>query len=51
MKTGLDQYMYIFKDAVEYSDEQWDILCHNERVYAQIFMFLYCEMAERGLIK
>lgn len=37
--------------AVEYSDEQWDILCHNERVYAQIFMFLYCEMAERGLIK
>lgn len=37
--------------AVEYSDEQWDISCHNERVYAQIFMFLYCEMAERGLIK
>ena len=37
--------------AVEYSDEQWDVLCHNERVYAQVFMFVYCEMAERGLIE
>ena len=37
--------------AMEYSDEQWDILCHNERVYVKVFMFLYCEMAERGLIE
>lgn len=36
--------------AIEYTDEQWDVLCHNEQVYAQIFMFLYCEMAERGLL-
>lgn len=36
--------------AIEYSESQWDILCHNERVYARVFMFLYCEMAERGLI-
>lgn len=37
--------------AIEYTDEQWDILCHNERVYAKAFMLLFCEMAERGLIK
>ena len=37
--------------AIEYSEEQWDTLCHNERVYARVFMFLYCEMAERGLLK
>lgn len=36
--------------AMEYSDEEWDVLCHNEQVYAKVFMFLYCEMAERGLI-
>lgn len=37
--------------AIEYTDEQWNVLCHNERVYARVFMFLYCEMAERGLLK
>lgn len=37
--------------AVEYTDEQWDILCHNEREYARLYMYLYCEMAERGLIE
>ena len=37
--------------AVEYTDEQWDILCHNEQVYTRVFMYLFCEMAERGLIK
>lgn len=37
--------------AVEYTDEQWDILCHNERVYTRVFMYLFCEMAERGLIE
>lgn len=37
--------------AMEYSDEEWDVLCHNEQVYAKVFMFLYCEMAERGLIE
>lgn len=37
--------------AVEYTDEQWDVLCHNEQVYTRIFMYLFCEMAERGLIK
>lgn len=37
--------------AIEYTDEQWDILCHNEQVYAKVFMLLFCEMAERGLIK
>lgn len=37
--------------AMEYSDEEWDVLCQNEQVYAKVFMFLYCEMAERGLIE
>ena len=37
--------------AVEYTDEQWDILCHNEQVYTRVFMYLFCEMAERGLIR
>lgn len=37
--------------AVEYTDEQWDVLCHNEQVYTRAFMYLFCEMAERGLIK
>lgn len=36
--------------AVEFIDAQWDILCHNERVYAQLYMMLFCEMAERGMI-
>lgn len=37
--------------AVEHTDEQWYILCHNEQVYTRVFMYLFCEMAERGLIK
>ena len=37
--------------AMEYTDEQWDILCHNELVYTRVFMYLFCEMAERGLIR
>jgi len=37
--------------ALEHTDEQWDILCHNEQVYTRVFMYLFCEMAERGLIK
>ena len=36
--------------AVEYNDEQWDVLCHNERVYAQLDMLLFCEMVERGMV-
>lgn len=36
--------------AIEFSDEQWDALCHNEREYARLYMFLFCEMAERGMI-
>ena len=37
--------------AVEFTDEQWDILCHNEQVYTRVFMYLFCEMAERGMIR
>lgn len=37
--------------ALEYTDEQWDILCHNVQVYTRVFMFVFCEMAERGLLQ
>lgn len=37
--------------AVEYEDAQWDILCHNEKVYTKVFMWLFCEMAEKGLLR
>ena len=36
--------------AVEFNDVQWETLCHNERVYARLYMWLFCEMAERNLI-
>lgn len=36
--------------AMEHTDEQWDILCHNEQVYTRVFLYLFCEMAERGLM-
>lgn len=36
--------------AIEFNEEQWDVLCHNERIYARLYMLLFCEMAERGLI-
>ena len=36
--------------AIEFNEEQWDVLCHNERVYARLYMLLFCEMAERGII-
>lgn len=37
--------------AIEFDCEQWETLCHNERTYARILMFVFCEMAERGLIR
>lgn len=37
--------------AIEYSNEQWDVLCHNENVYTRVFMFVFCEMVERGLVR
>lgn len=36
--------------VIEYTEEEWDILCHNEQVYTKVFFWLFCEMAERGLI-
>lgn len=36
--------------SVEFNDDQWDVLCHNECVYTRLYMLLFCEMAERGLI-
>ena len=37
--------------AIEYTSEQWDVLCHNEQVYTRAFMYVFCEMAEKGLIR
>lgn len=36
--------------AIEHSDDQWDVLCHNEQVYTRVYMYLFCEMTERGLL-
>lgn len=36
--------------AIEYNDEEWDILCHNEKVYTKVCFRIFCEMAERGMI-
>lgn len=36
--------------SIAYTEEQWDILCHNERLYLQLHMFLFCEMAECGML-
>lgn len=35
--------------AMDFTDKQFDSLCHNERVYQQLHMFIFCEMAERGM--
>lgn len=36
--------------SIAYTDDQWDTLCHNERLYNQLYMFIFCEMAERGML-
>ena len=35
--------------AIAYTNDQWDILCHNEQVNHRLGMFVFCEMAERGM--
>ena len=36
--------------SIAYTDDQWDTLCHNERLYHKLHMFLFCEMAERSML-
>lgn len=36
--------------AMTYTDEQWDVLCHNERLSHRLGLFVFCEMAERGML-
>lgn len=36
--------------SAEYNEEQMDVLCYNERIYTKINFWLFCEMAERGMI-
>lgn len=37
--------------SIEFSEQQMDVLCHNERLYAKINFWLFCEMAERGMLE
>lgn len=37
--------------AVSYTDDQWDILCYNERMNHRLEMLIFCEMAERGMLE
>ena len=37
--------------SIEYTEEQMDVLCHNERIYTKINFWLFCEMAERRMIE
>lgn len=36
--------------SMEFNEEQWNILCHNEQTYNKLYFWLFCEMAERGMI-
>ena len=36
--------------SIEFTEEQMDVLCHNERIYTRINFWLFCEMAERRMI-
>lgn len=36
--------------SIEYTEEQMDVLCHDERIYTRINFWLFCEMAERRMI-
>lgn len=37
--------------AIEYTQEQMEIICHNEMVYARVSLYTFCEMVERGLVQ
>lgn len=36
--------------SIEFLEDQFDILCHNEQIYCKLFFWLFCEMAERGMM-
>lgn len=36
--------------SMEFDKEQWNVLCHNEQTYNCLYFWLFCEMAERGMI-
>lgn len=36
--------------SVSYSQENWDILCHNEQVHHKATFWVFCEMATSGLL-
>lgn len=37
--------------SMEFDEEQWNVLCHNEQTYNKLYFWLFCEMVERGLIQ
>lgn len=37
--------------STEFSEEQMNLLCHNSRIYAKVSLFVFCEMALRGLVE
>lgn len=37
--------------SVSFTPEQWNILCHNERVHHKATLWLFCEMAERRMVQ
>lgn len=37
--------------TIEYTPHQMNTLCNNERIYARVSLYAFCEMAERGLIE
>ena len=36
--------------SMEFDEEQWNVLCHNEQTYNKLYFWMFCEMIERGLI-
>lgn len=37
--------------SIEFTEEQMDTLCHNERIYTRLNFWLFCEMVERRMVQ
>ena len=36
--------------SMEFDEEEWNVLCHNEQTYNKLYFWLFCEMAERSML-
>ena len=36
---------------IDFSEDEMDVFCHNQRVIQKVKLRIFCEMAERGLIR